>query len=83
MAHEMGVSVGKANYCMRALVGKGFVKVRNFRNSPNKRGYVYLLTPEGMAAKADLTRRFLEVKRAEFDALRLEIEELQRESGTT
>lgn len=80
MAREMGVSVGKANYCLRALVGKGFVKVRNFQNSEHKRTYAYLLTPEGVAAKAELTRRFLERKREEFDALRLEIEGLQNES---
>ncbi len=81
MAREMGVSVGKANYCLRALVGKGFVKVRNFQNSAHKRRYAYLLTPDGLTAKADLTLRFLELKRAEFYALQLEIEELQRESG--
>jgi EPS-associated MarR family transcriptional regulator len=80
IAREMGVSLGKANYCLRALVGKGFVKVQNFRNSTNKRGYLYLLTPEGAAAKASLTRNFLVVKRAEYDALRLELEKLQRES---
>lgn len=80
MAREMGVSLGKANYCLRALLGKGFVKVRNFRNSSNKRAYAYLLTPEGVVAKAELTRRFLARKRQEYDALRLEIERLQRES---
>lgn len=80
MAREMGVSLGKANYCLRALLGKGFVKAQNFRNSPNKRGYVYLLTPEGVAAKANLTRHFLARKREEYDALRLEIERLQRET---
>ena len=80
IARELGVSLGKANYCLRALVGKGFVKVQNFRNSTNKRGYLYLLTPEGAAAKASLTRNFLVVKRAEYDALRLELEKLQRES---
>lgn len=77
----MGVSVGKANYCLHALVGKGFVKVRNFGNSQHKRKYVYLLTPAGIAAKTELTRRFLEVKRREYDALRLEIERLQQESS--
>ena len=76
----MGVSLGKTNYCVRALLGKGFVKVQNFRNSTHKRGYVYLLTPEGVAAKASLTRHFLARKREEYDALRLEIERLQRES---
>lgn len=80
MAREMGVSLGKANYCLRALVHKGFVKVQNFRNSANKRAYVYLLTPDGVAAKASLTRDFLARKREEYDALRLELERLQRES---
>lgn len=80
MARELGVSLGKTNYCLRALLAKGFVKVQNFRNSTNKRGYVYLLTPEGVAAKASLTRTFLARKREEYDALRLEVERLQRES---
>jgi EPS-associated MarR family transcriptional regulator len=80
MARELGVSLGKTNYCLRALLGKGFVKAQNFRHSRNKRGYVYLLTPKGVAAKADLTRHFLARKREEYDALRLEIERLQLES---
>jgi EPS-associated MarR family transcriptional regulator len=82
MAREMGVSLGKANYCLRALIGKGFVKVQNFRNSTNKRAYLYVLTPEGVAAKANLTRHFLARKLEEYDALRLEVERLQRESGS-
>jgi EPS-associated MarR family transcriptional regulator len=80
MAREMGVSLGKANYCLRALIGKGFVKVQNFRNSTNKRAYLYLLTPDGATAKANLTRVFLARKREEYDALRLEVERLQQES---
>jgi EPS-associated MarR family transcriptional regulator len=80
MARELGVSLGKANYCLRALLGKGLVKVQNFRRSTNRRGYVYLLTPAGVTAKANLTRDFLARKRDEYDALRLEIERLQRES---
>ena len=80
MAREMGVSLGKANYCLRALLTKGFVKAQNFRRSPHKRGYVYLLTPEGVAAKAALTRDFLARKREEYDVLRVEIERLQRET---
>ena len=80
IAREMGVSLGKANYCLRALIGKGFVKAQNFRNSTNKRAYLYLLTPDGVAAKADLTRHFLARKRQEYDALGLEVERLQRES---
>jgi EPS-associated MarR family transcriptional regulator len=80
MAHELGMSLGKANYLLRALLGKGFVKIQNFRNSSNKRGYAYLLTPEGVAAKAELTRHFLARKIEEYDALRLEIERLRVES---
>ena len=82
MARELGVSLGKANYCMSALIGKGFVKVQNFRNSTNKRAYLYLLTPAGAAAKAKLTREFLAIKRDEYDALRLEVERLQLESDS-
>jgi EPS-associated MarR family transcriptional regulator len=79
MAHELGMSLGKANYLLKALLAKGFVKAQNFRNSRNKRGYAYFLTPEGLAAKADLTRRFIAHKIEEYDALRLEIEQLRRE----
>jgi EPS-associated MarR family transcriptional regulator len=80
MAHELGMSLGKANYVLKALLSKGFVKVQNFRNSSNKKGYAYLLTPEGVAAKAELTREFLAAKIEEYDALRLEIDRLKRES---
>ena len=80
MANELGMSLGKANYLLKALLDKGFVKVGNFRNSSNKRAYAYLLTPEGVAAKAELTRDFLARKIDEYDALRLEIERLRAES---
>jgi EPS-associated MarR family transcriptional regulator len=81
MARELGMSLGKANYVLHALLEKGFVKVQNFRNSSNKRAYAYLLTSEGVKAKAELTRRFLDRKVEEYDALRLEIERLRQESG--
>ncbi|MDA1082650.1 MAG: MarR family EPS-associated transcriptional regulator [Gemmatimonadetes bacterium] len=81
VAGELGMSLGKANYVLKALLGKGFVKVQNFRSSANKRGYAYLLTPEGVAGKAELTRRFLARKIEEYDALRLEIERLKAESA--
>ena len=81
VAHELGMSLGKANYVLRALLDKGLVKVQNFRNSQNKRAYAYLLTPEGVAAKAELTRHFLARKIEEYDALRLEIERLKAESA--
>ncbi len=80
VATELGMSVGKANYLLKALLEKGFLKIQNFRNSSNKRAYAYLLTPEGVAAKADLTRKFLARKIAEYDALKLEIERLRRET---
>lgn len=80
MARELGMSLGKANYLLRALLAKGFVKVDSFRNNPRKRGYAYLLTPEGVAAKAELTRQFLSSKIQEYENLRVEIERLRRES---
>jgi len=83
VASELGMSLGKVNYLLKALLDKGFVKIQNFRNSSNKRAYAYLLTPEGVAAKADLTRNFLARKIAEYDALKLEIERLRRESEGT
>lgn len=81
LADSLGVSLGKANYCLKALVDKGLVKVRNFRNSKNKLAYAYVLTPSGVAAKAALSGRFLKRKMAEYEALRQEIEELRRDAG--
>lgn len=80
LATSLGVSLGKANYCLRALIEKGFVKAENYRNSSNKLAYFYLLTPSGIAAKAELTRQFLTRKVREYEELRLEIERLQKES---
>lgn len=77
------MSLGKANYVLRALLRKGFVKLQNFRNSPNKRGYAYLLTPAGVAWKAQLTKQFLATKLAEYEELRVEIDRLRRETETT
>ena len=79
LAHILGVSLGKAHYCLRALVDKGWVKVRNFRANPNKLGYMHLLTPKGVEAKAALTVDFLRRKQAEYQVLRAEIEALQSE----
>ena len=69
------------NYCLRALVGKGQVKIRNFRASNNKRRYAYILTPRGVAARAALTRVFLRRKMVEYEALRAEIAALKTELG--
>ncbi len=79
----MGVSLGKANYCIRALIDKGFVKAENYRSSTNKLSYLYLLTPSGISAKAELTRYFLTRKMSEYEVLRLEIEQLRKEVETT
>lgn len=79
LAEALGVSVGAANYCLKALVDKGWVKLENFQKNPNKLGYLYLLTPMGITAKAQLTARFLRRKIEEYDALRSEIDQLQAE----
>lgn len=81
VAHELGISLGKANYVLKALLGKGLLKMHNFKNSQHKRSYAYLLTPDGIAAKAELTRHFLALKIEEYDALSLEIKRLQAESA--
>lgn len=81
MAKAMGVSLGKANYCLKALVQKGLVKMDNFRRNDNKLAYSYLLTPSGIEAKAILTVSFLKHKLAEYEAIRKEIEELKREAA--
>jgi EPS-associated MarR family transcriptional regulator len=79
LAEELGVSLGKVNYCLKALVGRGWVKVNNFKNSNNKAAYAYLLTPTGIERKAQITLRFLKRKISEYEHLKTEIEQLQRE----
>ena len=79
IASRNGVSLGKANYVIRSLVDKGHVKVRNFRNSENKKGYMYLLTPNGMAVKARLTVEYLRRKMEEYEKLQRELDELKQE----
>ena len=83
LATSLGMSLGKANYCLRALIEKGFVKAENYRKSNNKLAYLYLLTPSGIAAKAELTRQFLARKVRDYEELRLEIERLQHESDAS
>lgn len=80
LAKRLGVSLGKINYCLNALVTKGSVKINNFRNSDNKLAYAYLLTPGGVEQKAIMTVQFLKYKVQEYERLRAEIEELQREA---
>lgn len=80
LARELGVSLGKANYCLKALIEKGFVKAQNFRESDNKRGYLYVLTPEGLEAKMRISLDFLKRKMAEYEKLRREIQQLKRDT---
>ncbi len=79
LAQELGVSLGKANYCLKALMAKGWVKVRNFRNSKKKAAYLYILTPKGIEEKVNVTSAFLRRKVAEYDLLSKEIERLTAE----
>lgn len=79
LAERLGVSNGKLHYCMKALMEKGLVKLGNFANSKHHLGYVYLLTPKGIARKAAIAGRFLKRKIAEYEALQSEIASLQAE----
>ena len=80
IASALGLSLGKVNFCLKALVEKGWVKVGNFSRSPNKKAYVYLLTLRGIEEKAKVTFDFLERKQQEYETLREEIEKLQNEA---
>jgi len=82
LAQRMGVSLGKVNYCINALISKGWVKAANFRKSDNKLAYAYLLTPRGVQQKATVTVRFLQRKVDEYESLRREIAQLRREVAT-
>ena len=77
LSQEMGISLGKVNFCMQKLTAKGWVKLTNFSRSSNKLGYMYLLTPKGIEQKARLTASFLKIKLEEFEALRNEIIQLK------
>ncbi|PTT75049.1 MarR family EPS-associated transcriptional regulator [Pelomonas sp. HMWF004] len=79
LAKRLGISVGKVNYCLRAVVDRGWVKVNNFRRADNKLAYAYLLTPSGVNAKLRLARMFLERKEQEFEQLQSEIQMLRNE----
>ena len=79
MAAKMGVSLGKINYCLARLAEKGFIKIKRFHNSAKKKQYAYVVTPKGMAKKAELTFRFLTIKLAEYDEIKRQIKELSFE----
>ena len=80
LSKEMGVSLGKVNYCIRKLTEKGLIKITNFKQNPNKVGYAYLLTPQGIEEKSRLTFAFLKRKIIEYEILKKEINALQLES---
>jgi len=79
LAEQTGMSLGSLNYCLKALMAKGLVKMQNFAHSRNKLGYAYVLTPSGIAEKAAITHRFLQRKMHEYESLRAEIEALTDE----
>lgn len=83
IAEELGVSLGAVNYCVRALIDKGHLKLANFRAAKNKLGYVYVLTPKGIEHRASLAVRFIKRKMAEYEAIRAELEQLQDEFSDT
>jgi len=80
VARELGISLGKVNYCLKALAEKGWIKAGNFKNSENKIEYLYLLTPRGIEEKTRFTLQFLQVKMKEYDALKDEIDQIRDEA---
>ena len=82
LSKQLGLSLGGVNYCLNALIDKGYVKAQNFNKSKSKLGYMYLLTPKGVSEKAILTYRFLQRKIQEYSDLKAEIESLEMDLGT-
>ena len=80
VARKLGISLGKTNYCLRALIHKGWIKAANFKNSRNRVAYMYKLTPSGIEEKAKLTLQYLQIKVREYETLRIEIERLRSEA---
>ena len=79
LASQMGVSLGKINFILKALIAKGWVKMENFAQSNNKIGYRYILTPDGIAEKVRITRAFIRKKEQEYEKIKQEIEEAKQE----
>ncbi len=79
LSRTLGVSLGKVNYCLKALIAKGWIKAKNFEKSSNKAGYAYILTPTGLETKARVTARFLRHKITEYKKLQIEIDILRQE----
>lgn len=80
ISKKMGVSLGKTNYCLKALVDEGFIKFQNFYKNKKKSAYIYFLTPQGIEEKAAVTYRFLQRKIKEYENIKVEIESLKNET---
>jgi EPS-associated MarR family transcriptional regulator len=80
LARELGISLGRVNFCLKALIDVGLLKVSNFKNSRNKLAYMYLLTPSGVKEKSLITERFLKLKMQEYQALEAEINMLRADA---
>ena len=83
LAEELGFSLGKLNYCLKALRSKGLIKIENFRKNPNKINYIYILTPKGISERTKLTIDFMKRKMNEYDELKKEIENLKKNVDNT
>jgi EPS-associated MarR family transcriptional regulator len=83
LARELDISLGRVNFCLKALIEKGLLKASNFKNSHNKLAYMYLLTPRGIEEKSTMTAQFLKIKMQEYANLETEIEQLRREAIQT
>ena len=81
LAKELGLSLGKLNYCLKSLKDKGLVKIKNFRKNPNKLNYFYVLTPKGVTEKTKLTINFMKKKMKEYDELKKELEKKNVDSN--
>jgi len=77
LAHDLGFSLGKLNYCLKALQQKGFIKIKNFKKNPNKLNYFYILTPKGISEKTKLTINFMKRKMNEYEELKNELKKNQ------
>ena len=78
LANELGFSLGKLNYCLKALKEKGFIKIQNFKKNRNKMNYIYIITPQGFTEKAKLTINFMKRKMQDYDELKLELEKMKK-----
>ncbi len=81
LSERLGLSLGSVNYVIQALISKGYVKAQRFKNSKNKMGYIYILTPKGVKEKVIQTEQFIQRKMAEYERIRRELESLKKESS--